>query len=255
MMSVGVLSDPGRVRKQNQDHYGIERQGNLLLAVVADGMGGHSGGEVASRLAVTTLLEHFHRSQSDMSAMSDGRFASVCTQVLRQGFLAANLAVYEEAQSQSDLKGMGTTLTAFIADSRQAVFAHVGDTRAYHFRQGALHSVTEDHSLVAQLIRQGDLSASEADAHPQRHIITRAVGTEPDLEVDTSEVSLTVGDHLVLASDGLTALVQTEEIAALVTNAPHPDVVARQAVALANERGGHDNITVLVVRVDEEAGV
>ncbi len=232
----GSASDVGRVRSNNQD---LALETSNLFAV-ADGMGGHVGGEVAAQLAVQSLRQAFDRHPS--------------AQGLVDAIGAANQAVWTEGQEQADLRGMGTTLTvaALVQGSggRDVLaLANVGDSRAYVFADGQLSQVTSDHSLAEERVRQGAMTEQEAAVHPHRHILTRALGVGPGVDVDLWELDLKTGDRLLLCSDGLTNEVSDVEIAALLEERSDPSDAARVLVDLANQHGGNDNITVVVVDV------
>jgi PPM family protein phosphatase len=238
----GSASDVGRVRNVNQD-LPLERSN---LFAVADGMGGHVGGEVAARVAVETLDQAFERTQT-----VDG---------LREAFSEANAAVWHESQSNSDLRGMGTTLTAVALvngpEGRDVLaLANVGDSRAYVFSGGEMTQVTDDHSLAEERMRHGEMTEEEAAVHPQRHILTRALGVSPEVDTDMWELELGTGDRVLLCSDGLTNEVGSDEIADILGEVDDPGEAAQQLVEAANEHGGADNITVVVVdvQVGEEA--
>jgi len=238
----GSATDVGRVRGSNQDQLLEEPR----LFAVADGMGGHAGGEVAARLAVDAL-----RSTFTLEPTLEG---------LRRAVDQANVAVWRQSQIQSDLRGMGTTLTAaaLVADSggsagphtRDVVaIANVGDSRTYLYSSGRLTQVTADHSLAEEKVRLGELTEAEAAVHPHRHILTRALGISPEVDVDLWELRLDPGDRILLCSDGLTNEVGTDEIARVLGSESDPDVAAQALVHSANEHGGNDNITVVVVDV------
>jgi protein phosphatase len=232
----GSATDVGRVRKINQD---LPLEATNLFAV-ADGMGGHVGGEVASRVAIDTLLGSFTREPT--------------TNGLLVAFSEANRAVWQESQEQTELHGMGTTLTAVAlvggADGRdQLALANVGDSRAYVYSEGVVTQVTADHSLAEERMRQGEMTEEEAAVHPQRHILTRALGIFPDVEADMWELQLRSGDRIVLCSDGLTNEVSADELGEVLAGEPDPGAAARRLVEVANEHGGADNITVVVVDV------
>ena len=236
----GSATDVGRVRQNNED--------NLLVAsplfAVADGMGGHAAGEVASGIAVQLLGDTF----------SADRTAGGLADAVR----AANRAVWERAQQQPDLRGMGTTLTAvaLVEDDGQDVLAvvNVGDSRAYRLQQGELEQLTEDHSLVEELVRSGRLSAEEAQVHPQKHVLTRVLGVDPDVEVDCFRIIPYEGDRFLLASDGLFNEVDDRTIASVLRRTEDPDAAAAELVELAKGNGGSDNITVVVVDVVDDDG-
>lgn len=237
----GSASDVGQVRTVNQD---LALEAPNLFAV-ADGMGGHAGGEVAARLAVEALREQF-----DAQPTAEGLIDAVA---------AANSAVWSEGQEQAELHGMGTTLTAaaLVANSHGddvVALVNVGDSRAYVFRNRSLTQITSDHSLAEERVRQGALTEAEAAVHPHRHILTRALGIGPGVDVDLWELHLHPGDRLVLCSDGLTNEVSDDEIATALSQSLDPDAVAHQLVDEANRRGGSDNITVVVVDVMQDGG-
>ncbi len=239
----GSATDVGRVRKVNQD---LPLEAANLFAV-ADGMGGHVGGEVAARVAIDALLSTFTREPT-----TDG---------LLSAFSEANRSVWQESQDQSELHGMGTTLTAMAlvggADGRDMIaLANVGDSRAYVFSEGRITQVTADHSLAEERMRQGEMTEEEAAVHPQRHILTRALGVSPDVEADMWELKLRAGDRIVLCSDGLSNELSLEELGQVLAAEPDPGDAAHRLVEAANAHGGADNITVVVVDVlvGEEGG-
>jgi protein phosphatase len=224
------LSDTGRRRRRNEDSFVAEPP----LFAVADGMGGAQAGEVASRLAATVFKE-FH----DADAL-DGQGR------LRATVQEANRRIHERAVEDADASGMGTTVTAALLGEAGIAIGHVGDSRAYRIREGALEQLTQDHSLVADLVRSGRLSPEEADAHPQRSVITRALGTDPDVEVDTFEVAAQPGDVFLLCSDGLTTMVGDDDILRIVGESDSLRAAAKALVKAANRSGGEDNITVVL---------
>jgi serine/threonine protein phosphatase PrpC len=232
-ISAGVATDIGRVRDGNEDSYLSEPP----LFAVADGMGGHKGGEVASQLALDTLEAGFHAERA-----------------LAQQVRAANAAVFDRSRVDTSVEGMGTTLTAVVLRDMVATFAHVGDSRAYLLRAGDLRQVTEDHTLVHRMVKSGEISEAEAEVHPHRSVLTRALGTDPDVDVDEFTVTMTDGDRLLLCSDGLTGMVTEEQIAAILGAAPEPQDAADRLVRAANRAGGVDNITVVVLDVEAEPG-
>jgi len=221
----------GKVRPVNEDAFLLAPP----LFAVADGLGGHQAGEVASSLAIDTLLEAAPRS-SDLKAL--GR-------AVRQ----ANAAVIEAAASGRGRSGMGTTLTAVMVEGTHLTVAHVGDSRAYLLHLGTLEQLTQDHSMVADLVRQGRITAEESRSHPNRSVITRALGSDPNMLADTFEVEAAPGDRLLLATDGLTSMVRDEEIEHVLATAPTASAAVRQLIDGALEAGGQDNITVVVVDI------
>ena len=232
---VGAATDVGRVREGNEDAYLVDDA--MGLVAVADGMGGHRGGEVASATALEALR----------AAISAGR-------PLRESVEDANRAVFEKAQSDESLRGMGTTITAAtLAAGGTLLIGHVGDSRAYLLRDGELRQVTTDHSLVEELVRDGRLTPDEAAVHPQRSIITRALGVDSTVDVDVYPLELFAGDVLMFCSDGLTGMLQPDLIAAELRREGDPARAATKLVDAANASGGEDNITVVVVAVTDEA--
>jgi PPM family protein phosphatase len=231
----GTATDVGRVRSNNQDSLYV-REGELYA--VADGMGGHQGGEVASALALSILSETY-----------DARSTATLIEAVR----SANQAVYEKAGSDPDLTGMGTTLTA-LADvdtdeGKRLAIVNVGDSRLYRLHEGELAQLTDDHSLVASLVRQGRITAEEAESHPQRNILTRALGIDAAVAVDHWEIEPVVGDRFLICSDGLFNEVDENRMVATLRRLADPLDAALELVRLANEGGGRDNITAVVVDV------
>jgi serine/threonine protein phosphatase PrpC len=229
-------SDKGRQRTANEDSY----YARAPLFAVADGMGGAQAGEVASKIAADSFE----------SAQRGGEAAEAFLRGLAE---AANERIHGLAQGDSTRSGMGTTLTAALVEGDEVAIAHVGDSRAYVYRGGELRLLTSDHSLVEELRRQGRLTDEQAEGHPQRSIITRALGPEAEVEVDTLTFSARPGDVFLLCSDGLTTMLKDERIAATLASATDLAEAGSQLVREANEAGGRDNITVVAFRL-EEAG-
>ena len=234
-LSHGAASAVGHVRAINQDDFGAGDD----LFVLADGMGGHRGGEVASAEAVAGVLGSF----------DDRTRAGLARAVDR-----ANQAVFGRAAGDVDLFGMGTTLCALALARSEGgdvlAVANVGDSRVYRYGDGRLTQVSDDHSLVADLVRAGDLTEEEAARHPQRNILTRALGIESALSVDTWELSIQADDRYLLCSDGLFNEIDDDRIAALLAGHDNPELTAATLVRAAVDAGGHDNVTALVVDVD-----
>lgn len=225
-------SDTGRVRSANEDSFLVRAP----LFVVADGMGGANAGEIASRTAVEVFAAGL-----DSGAGPESRLAATVA--------AANRTIHENSMSDPSRRGMGTTITAALIGEDSVSIAHVGDSRAYLVRDGLISRLTQDHTLVDELVRQGRLTEEEAASHPQRSIITRALGPEPDVEVDTFTQDLAEGDVLLLCSDGLTGMVSERDILETVSEARSLAAAAKALVRSANEAGGRDNITVVLVRM------
>jgi protein phosphatase len=250
---LGQFTHVGMVRTENQDALGywepeddaeFERKGRLV--VVCDGMGGVKGGRLAADLAIETIL-HFIR-------LDDG---DELGRALWSSIRAANSAVYRRSieKGADDLRGMGTTVTAIIHQGAQVYFGHVGDSRTYLIREGNLQQMTEDHSVVQQLVSEGKLDPAEAAAHEDRNELLRCLGPKPEVEVDVSYAECQPGDSYLLCSDGLTNYVSDEQILAIVQAGEHfgydLDTVCKQLVDLANASGGHDNTTVQILRLVE----
>jgi protein phosphatase len=227
-------SDTGRQRRANEDSFFVRAP----LFVVADGMGGAQAGEVASRLAAETFSG---------GLPDDG----TSEQRLESRVREANARIHEVSQEDRALNGMGTTITAAYLDGDELALAHVGDSRAYLLRDGELSRLTRDHTLVEELVRRGELTEQEAAEHPQRSIITRALGPEPDVEIDLRTHRVQAGDVLLLCSDGLTGMISEDEVADLLARAGSLGDAGRALVHAANEAGGRDNITVVLFRLEE----
>jgi PPM family protein phosphatase len=230
-------TDPGRKRRRNEDAFVLEPP----LFAVADGMGGAQAGEVASRLAAAAFRE-FHEADE---LEPDERLRALVQE--------ANRRIYDRARADTGATGMGTTLTAALLEDEQVTIGHVGDSRAYRLREGQLEQLTEDHSLVADLMRSGRLTPEEAETHPQRSVITRALGTDREVDVDTMTVEASPGDVFLLCSDGLTTMVADEEILDLVAGADSLEQAAKALVKAANKGGGEDNVTVVLFAVEGDA--
>lgn len=238
LRQVVSVSDTGRKRRHNEDAYVCAPP----LFAIADGMGGAQAGEVASGLAASALEEH-------AGEQTGGEERVVA--LIRE----ANRRVYDRAKEDISLSGMGTTLTLALVGRDRIAFGHVGDSRAYLLRDDVLEQITEDHSLVAELTRAGKLSVEEAESHPQRSVITRALGTEPDVDVDAFTVETLDGDVFMLCSDGLTSMVEDQVILEILQKRRgNLKQAARNLVTTANRNGGEDNITVLLFEIADDAG-
>ncbi len=239
----GSATDVGLVRRMNQDHLLVAEP----LFAVADGMGGHAAGEIASETALEALLGAIGMDQSER-AWTPGDVADAVR--------AANRAVWDEAQANPDFKGMGTTLTALAlvrdGGADRLAVANVGDSRTYRLREGRLEQLTVDHNLVSELVAEGQIGVDEAKTHPQRHVLTRALGVYPEVEVDLLVADPRVGDRFILCSDGLSQEVPDSQIESVVRRLISPTDVAHELVSLARLHGGSDNITVVVVDVSDD---
>lgn len=230
---LGARTDVGRVREGNEDSF----TARLPLLAVADGMGGHQGGEVASKLALETLKK-----------AADGQAALV--EVVHE----ANRAVFDKAAQDPGLAGMGTTLTVFLVEGNTLRLAHVGDSRAYLLRDGQLQQITKDHTVVQRMVDEGRITAPEAHIHPQRSILTRALGVDQEIQVDQASIEPQPGDRLLLCSDGLTGMIDEEVILGILTQEQDPQAASDALVEAANQAGGQDNVTAVVVDVVAEGG-
>jgi protein phosphatase len=233
-VSVGAATDIGQVREGNEDSYLVVEP----LYAVADGMGGHRGGEVASNLALETVQGMFER-----------REGSLAEQVAE-----ANRAVFDRSQNDRKVSGMGTTLTAAQVDGNRVHLVHVGDSRAYLLRGGELTQVTEDHTLVHRMVMEGEISEEEAETHPHRSILTRALGVDQNIQVDEGDLEVAPGDRLLLCTDGLTGMVPEGQIREILLENLDPQEAVDKLVKVANRAGGIDNITALILDFANDGG-
>jgi PPM family protein phosphatase len=230
-----AVTDTGRKRRRNEDAYVLRPP----LFAVADGMGGAQAGEIASRLATEALRE------AEAGGSAEQRVEELVQ--------SANRRVYERSAEDASVSGMGTTITVALVEDGQVTIGHVGDSRAYLARGGALEQLTEDHSLVGELMRSGKLSREEAETHPQRSVITRALGTDPDVDVDVFTLEARPGDVFLICSDGLTSMVGDDAILGTLRDAGDLEAAARTLVSHANRGGGEDNITVVCFEIAEDS--
>lgn len=245
-LRVAVATDLGLKRERNEDSHAcwipedpVERASRGVMVVIADGMGGARAGHVASRIAVETVLEVWRESPPDDPVRR-----------LREALVAANMAVFDESRKSPETGGMGTTCTALAVRGQEAFLAHVGDSRLYHLRDGHITQLTSDHSLVAQMVRDGFLTEDEARRDPRRNVVTRSVGVTPQVDIEAFRAveDLRPGDTLLLSTDGLHGLVSDEELVAIASD-DDLEAACQRLIATANGRGGPDNITVGLVRV------
>lgn len=246
-LEIAGLSDVGCQRENNEDNFGYwEAEDDSLfarlgrLAVVADGMGGAEGGQYASRIAVDTVLSRY----------SDSNSASNVQERLSEAFAEANTRVQQKAAANQELRGMGTTLTAFVMADHHLYYAHVGDSRLYLLHRGELQQLSHDHSLVARLVESGAIRREDAESHPQKHVLTAAIGVGDLIGPDMSDapLALETSDTLLLCTDGLWGQVSDDEMAELLASQT-PEPACRSLISLAKKRGGPDNITVQIARV------
>lgn len=234
---VGARTDIGRSRDHNEDGYLIREP----LFAVADGMGGHRGGEVASSVALESLQQ--------LPEDADGLLRALVDRIRE-----ANRMVLERGESDPELRGMGTTLTALVTQEQKAHVAHVGDSRAYLLRDGSLQQLTEDHSLVQRMVREGKLTPEQAGRHPQRSILTRALGVDTEIAVDELTLPILPGDRLLLCTDGLTGMIDPDRIHEILESERDPQAASDLLVEEANGAGGDDNITVVIVDFEDGPG-
>ena len=255
---VGTCSDVGMVRKVNEDSIAMfelafttqSHRSGLGLYVCADGMGGVNAGEIASALAVDEVTSYVQNSLANLGEGVEDPAGEIRNH-LQQAVKNANTRVYETGRYNADLSGMGTTVTAALIFGQNVFVAHVGDSRAYIINRDGIDKVSRDHSLVGRLVEIGQITPEQAAKHPQRNLIYRSLGTYPNVEVDLYQRPLKIGDWLLLCSDGLTGHVADEELQSIVLQATDPHQAAQRLVNLANQRGGEDNITVLLVQMAE----
>jgi PPM family protein phosphatase len=246
-------SHMGQVRDNNEDYIHLWTQENVVLAIVADGMGGAAAGEEASRIAVDTIQRRFvmDAPPNDLAQMDQEVLTEKLVDVIRQ----ANVNIVERAMLYPELKGMGTTVTLAVVRGSQVIVAHVGDSRAYHI-SGDNHDITQitsDHSFVEALLAAGHITREQAEDHPMRNVLYRALGQAEEVDVDIYYNRLRVGDRLVLCSDGLTRHVKPQEIAEMSLANQSPDYTSQRLIDLANQRGGEDNVSVIVINVEGDA--
>ncbi len=253
-----AASHRGRVRAANEDSFGICAEEGLF--VVCDGMGGAAAGEVASRVAVDTVLRAICSSLKPKVPATAGaavagpeaadEAGSELPDLLREAVAEANHLVFSQASSDAKLHGMGTTLVALLADKTRVWVAHVGDSRCYRYRAGELEQLTRDHSLVDEQVKLGQLTREEADRSPLRNVITRAVGSQRSVSTEIGAFATAAGDLFLLCSDGLTRELNDARIGTLLRETSDLDVICQRLVESANDAGGRDNVTCIVVRAD-----
>jgi serine/threonine protein phosphatase PrpC len=244
-IEVGNRTDVGRKRTHNEDYFGYFKTSGEILAIVADGMGGHASGEIASRMAVEIINEIYSKERADKDGL----------EALKSAFQVANFTILQKSLEQEGLNGMGTTATALVLEDDQALVGHMGDSRAYLFRDATVSQLTKDHSLVERMVDQGLLNREEANRHPQRNVIYKTLGGNMDGEVDLlGPIPIRINDIFLLCSDGLTNLVTDQELLEIVTK-ESPQTACETLIQLANQRGGHDNITVQILKVGKRRKV
>lgn len=232
-------TDRGKVRSLNEDAYAMCPDRHLFI--IADGLGGHAAGDVASQRAVEVIKGRIASSYSSSKEIKED---------LVRAIKEANSVIFLEARENKDKRGMGTTVVVAKIHNDRAIIAHVGDSRAYHIHGNSIIQLTIDHTVVEEYVRMGLVNRGEIPFHPYRHVLSRAVGTGGSVDVDITDVQLTPGDVLLLCTDGLTNMLSNDEIlSAVKTLSPFPDRITDMLISLANEKGGIDNITVITIYV------
>jgi len=239
-LQVAGLTNRGLERSRNEDNCFVKKDGDLALLVVADGMGGHQAGNVASSLVVSTAEKLWEKLDRNVLLSTGG-----AKDLLDRFIMEANEIIFAEAGNSLSKRGMGTTITAGLLCGNNLAIGHVGDSRAYLVNDEKIELLTRDHSLLEELIQSGQVNPEEAQSHPQRHVLTRALGISRNLDIDIIEQEINDNSNLLFCTDGLTSLVNDDEILALCREIPDPQSLAEALIDLANERGGYDNITVV----------
>ena len=245
-MNVGACSDKGIVRQLNEDSFYIPVQMNddsIALFIVADGMGGHMAGEIASKEAVHAVVDYIKENYAKEASIARSNLINL----INESILFANKQIYDKSLSDINLSGMGTTFAIALIHNESLYIGHVGDSRIYLLRRGTLYQLTRDHSYVEELVSSGTITREEAANHPQKNIITRALGTEEIVEIDICVRKMYKNDTLILCTDGLTNMVDVETIKSTVEGLDSSQEAAEMLVSYANQAGGTDNITVIVV--------
>jgi len=246
MLNVGAYSDKGMVRQINEDSFYIPSEtddNSIMLFIVADGMGGHMAGEVASKEAVDAVVRYINENYEKEAK----NVRSNLINLINESILYANKQIYEKSLSDFNLSGMGTTFAIALIHKESLYIGHVGDSRIYLLRKNNLYQLTRDHSYVEELVSSGTITREEAANHPQKNIITRALGTEEVVEIDICVRKFYKNDTLILCTDGLSNMIDEETIKTTVENSETSKEAAEKLVALANDAGGADNITVVIV--------
>lgn len=240
-MKAHFQTDIGQVRSHNEDSGGVfYNQNGQLLAIVADGMGGHQAGDVASQMATTYIKEKWEKEAAFDSPIE---LESWIINAIKE----ANHTVYTESTEKADLEGMGTTVVIAVCTNEFITIAHIGDSRCYLFKDNTLRQITEDHSLVNELVRSGQISADDAEFHPRKNVLLRALGTEESVICDISTLEWEEGHKLLLCSDGLTNKITDEELRDFLSKSDDASAIGEELIALANKRGGEDNISLTII--------
>lgn len=244
-MEIVSLSHIGFVRSVNEDRCMTQiNSSGLGIAIVADGMGGHNAGDIASEMAIDLLIEQLHQVDAALSISS-------CMQIIQEALVFTNQKIFEKSMSNSDYRGMGTTLILTIAYQDQFIIAHIGDSRAYLIQNNFIHQLTTDHTLVSELIKTGQISEMDAETHPQKNILTRALGTEKTIEIEIECYPWKNGDVILLCTDGLSGIVNQDLILDHIKNSDDLQMASQKLIQSALDSGGFDNITLALIAHDE----
>ncbi|WP_416722991.1 protein-serine/threonine phosphatase PrpC [Bacillus stercoris] len=243
-MLTALKTDTGKIRQHNEDDAGIFKgKGEFVLAVVADGMGGHLAGDVASKMAVKAMGEKWNEAETIPQAPSE------CEKWLIEQILSVNSKIYDHAQAHEECQGMGTTIVCALFTGKTVSVAHIGDSRCYLLQDDDFIQVTEDHSLVNELVRTGEISREDAEHHPRKNVLTKALGTDQSVSIDTRSFDIEPGDKLLLCSDGLTNKVEGTELKDILQSDSAPQEKVNLLVDKANQNGGEDNITAVLLEL------
>ncbi|MBU8803617.1 protein-serine/threonine phosphatase PrpC [Bacillus subtilis] len=243
-MLTALKTDTGKIRQHNEDDAGIFKgKDEFILAVVADGMGGHLAGDVASKMAVKAMGEKWNEAETIPTAPSD------CEKWLIEQILSVNSKIYDHAQAHEECQGMGTTIVCALFTGKTVSVAHIGDSRCYLLQDDDFVQVTEDHSLVNELVRTGEISREDAEHHPRKNVLTKALGTDQSVSIDTRSFDIEPGDKLLLCSDGLTNKVEGTELKDILQSDSAPQEKVNLLVDKANQNGGEDNITAVLLEL------
>lgn len=239
-----LKTDTGKIRQHNEDDAGIFKgKDEFILAVVADGMGGHLAGDVASKMAVKAIGEKWNQAKTIPSAPSE------CETWIKEQIHAVNSQIYGHAQAHEECQGMGTTIVCALFTGKSVTVAHIGDSRCYLLQEDDFIQLTEDHSLVNELVKTGEISKEDAEHHPRKNVLTKALGTDRSISIDARSFELEPGDKLLLCSDGLTNKVEDRELKEILQNTSAPQEKVNLLVDKANENGGEDNITAVLLEL------
>ncbi|MDN4183813.1 protein-serine/threonine phosphatase PrpC [Bacillus subtilis] len=243
-MLTALKTDTGKIRQHNEDDAGIFKgKDEFILAVVADGMGGHLAGDVASKMAVKAMGEKWNEAETIPTAPSE------CEKWLIEQIFSVNSKIYDHAQAHEECQGMGTTIVCALFTGKTVSVAHIGDSRCYLLQDDDFVQVTEDHSLVNELVRTGEISREDAEHHPRKNVLTKALGTDQSVSIDTRSFDIEPGDKLLLCSDGLTNKVEGTELKDILQSDSAPQEKVNLLVDKANQNGGEDNITAVLLEL------